>query len=123
MTDLTDDKWVRVMADFHAEGVWNKDGAGCSADELPISNALNVRLLNWQGQYDEECEDYLPDDERSERGRKFDRAAFSEEGRQIAQAIKAELPDWTLIYFDDEKAFGRETDGDRSAFEYEIAPR
>lgn len=120
MSDLATQKWVRVMADFSAEGLWAKDGSGCGACELPISDALKKRLRAWQDWFEDDCESYLPPEERNQ-PRDFNVAAFSAEGREIARAIKSELPDWTVIYFDEEKAEAdNRNDGDRSAFEYQI---
>lgn len=108
MAELSDDRWVRVMADFCAAGLWAKNGAGVGDDDLPVSEVTKDRLRLWQATYDTE------DGEVAE-------PQFSDIGREIARAIKAELPDWTVIYFDNNKAFSdNRDDGDRSAFEYEI---
>ena len=119
VSDLCAEKWVRIMADYDADGIWNIRGAAEPADLLPISGVLRQRLLAWQRRYDKECEDYLP---VAERTTEFDLADFSQEGLKIAQAIKAELPDWTVLYFDEVKSpKGQAPNQDRSAFEYEIS--
>ena len=54
---------------------------------------------------------------------KFDRYAFAAQGLSIARAIKAELPNWTVVYFD-EAAFANrlhELTRPRETFEYEVA--
>lgn len=114
---FTDDKWVRIMCDFCADGVWNRDGASISAEDVPISEALKARLAAWQEWYGRDCQDYMPPEERE---RHLDRKAFSAEGLKIARAIKSELLDWTIIYFDDEAANASTNKHDRSTFEYEI---
>jgi hypothetical protein len=58
------------------------------------------------------------DDERDDDP--FDICQFAAEGLAIAQAIKAELPDWTVIYFDIEKCKFDDSDQPRSDFEYEV---
>lgn len=110
------------MCDFFAEGVWDIKGRGCSAEELPISADLLARLRSWQAHYDEWYPS--PADEPGEYP-PFDDLAFSREGLEIAKAVKAELPDWTVVYFDekrfDEVAFER-LERDRGYFEYEVRP-
>ena len=88
-----DDKWVRIMADFCADGVWLKDGAGTTADDLPISTRLRDELRSWQRAYDKDGD---------EPG--FDAAVFSKWGYKIALDVKRELPDWIVIYFDEARA-------------------
>ena len=98
---LADDKWVRIMADFCAEAIWCKDGAGTSIEELPVTPELRDRILAWQHWYDDQCEGYLPP---SERTTQFDYAAFSAKGLALALEVKRQLPDWTVIYFDEERS-------------------
>jgi hypothetical protein len=98
---LCDDKWVRIMADYTAEGVWAKDGACESIDELPVSKDLRDRIMAWQHRYDRECQDYLPIQERTI---DFDFKDFSKAGHALALEVKSALPDWTVIYHDEERA-------------------
>jgi hypothetical protein len=115
---MIEDKWVRVMCDFSAEGLWRSDGASIDSSEIPISQGLKDRLRAWQDNYEKNCEVYLPP---SEQKRHLDLKAFSDEGREIARAIKAELPDWTVVYFDEAKRPDIYSPGqDRSVFEYKI---
>lgn len=104
---LSECKWVRVMADYCADGIWGKDGAGVPADDLPVPAALKDRLAAWQDAFDS-------DDIRE--------PEFSIEGLLIAQEIKKALPDWTVVYFDSAASDRIEmwTGGDRSQFEYEV---
>lgn len=99
--ELSDDKWVRVMADYCSEALWAKDGAGVGPDELPVTDDLKERLAAWQHRFDDECEDYLPECQRTTT---FDAVSFSKEGLAIALAIKEQLPDWTVIYFDEARS-------------------
>lgn len=112
------DKWVRVMCDFSAEGLWARDGASIGTDTLPISRKIKQRLLEWQEWFERDYEVYLPP---SQRTTTFDVIAFSKEGLEIAKAIKAELPDWAVVYFDEEKSDAGNRNSDRSSFEYEVA--
>jgi len=100
-------RWVRIMCDVCADGVWDIEGASAGADDLPITLDLLSRLWAWQAWYDR---DYDEEDHS------FDREAFAAEGLATARAVKAELPDWTVIYFDERRLGGQP----RSAFEHEI---
>lgn len=114
---LADDKWVRVMCDYCADGLWAKDGCAVSSDELPVSRGTRALLREWQDWFEAFSESYIPAEERT---KSFDVAAFSDFGKIIAHKIKDELPDWTVIYFDEAKS---EFSADRSTFEYEITGR
>ncbi len=117
MTDNTtfaEERWVRIMCDYCADGVWHKDGAGGCADELPVSQELIDRILRWQESY--ETNDYNSPEP------KFDWEAFSAEGLSIAKAIKAALPEWTVIYFDAAASMRAGLNVPRHVYEYEVQP-
>jgi hypothetical protein len=114
---ISQDKWVRVMCDYEAEGLWEMMGAAACLDDLPVSDELKRRLVAWQDWFERDCQNYLPPSQRTAR---FDVPAFSKEGLSIAQSIKSELPDWNVIYFDEEKARQRRIGDPRSTFEYPI---
>jgi hypothetical protein len=104
------------MCDFGADGLWAKNGCAVHPDELPVTEAIKTRLALWQGSYEAR---------ELHSGGRFDPLppGFADEGRAIAAAIKGELPDWTVIYFDEDRC--RYEDGGaqpRSEFEYEITP-
>jgi hypothetical protein len=52
--------------------------------------------------------------------REIDLEAFATEGRAIARAVKAELPDWSIVYFDEAAAAREKYQGPPSAYEVEI---
>jgi hypothetical protein len=113
-------RWVRVMADYSCDGVWDIEGNACGTEELPISPALVERLRRWQAHY-EAIEDAVEEENRLHR--ESDWTNFSAEGLAIARAVKAELPGWTVFYFDEARACVVPLDGKRrlrSTFEYEI---
>ena len=105
-------KWVRILADSSADGVWEKGGGATSADALPVSAGLILRIREWQSWYDREEDDW-----GIFRG---DVIAFSAEGLAIARAVKAALPDWTVVYFDEAASKRTKKNEPRSAFEYEV---
>src|SRR5687767_10881130 len=100
-----EERFVRIMCDYTAEGVWHKDGLGAAA-ELPVDATLIERILRWQAWF----ETALYDDN-------FDDSAFAAEGLAIAKAVKDALPDWTVVYFDQARA---DLDAPRDTYEYEI---
>lgn len=114
MDSWTDDKYVKIMADYCSDAIWAKDGCGELLDELPISEGLKGLLARWQRKYDLECDDYLPKSER--RTPEFDKKEFSLEGLKIAMDVKKELSDWTVVYFDE----WRSHNSPALDYEYEI---
>jgi hypothetical protein len=115
-------RWVKVMADYSSTGLWDSNGANAEEDFVPMSAALKARLHAWCLWY-EKNEDYLDTPESI-----FDYVSFSAEGLAVAKAIKAELPDWTVVYFDEAKMPGiaEGTEGvkgraiPREEYEYEV---
>lgn len=111
---LLKQKWVRVMGEYCCDGLWQQDGSPASADDLPISAGLRQRLLAWAERYN--AYDVPPEPTSLP----FDMEAFAVEGLAIACAIKAELPDWTVMYFDEMQVDDTYRDQPRSDYEYEI---
>jgi hypothetical protein len=114
------------MCDYSAEGVWAKSGGACGIDDLPVSQELRDRMMQWQDWY-ERSPLYMIDEWN-------DLDIFSAEGESIARAVKAELPDWTVVYSNEAKSIAHSREnwhspeayqvpwatGVRSAWEYEI---
>jgi hypothetical protein len=91
---LVRDRWVRIFCDYSADPVWAKDGGGCDLEDLPVSASLAARLRAWARRYERKDSGLLVID--------WDEGpAFTAEGLAIAKAVKAELPDWTVIYLDE----------------------
>jgi hypothetical protein len=95
-------KWVRIMCEWTCEGIWDKTGIPRSIEDLPVSEVLQARIMAWQERYEEidgldECDfnapPVIPDRSRW--------IAFSADGLKIAQEVKRELPDWTVMYHDE----------------------
>lgn len=104
---LTRHRWVRIETDYGADGVWNRDGAACSADWLPVSPELIARIRAWQAV----CDDFLGVLEEIQRGGLVnEQRDHWIEGFEIAKEVKAALPDWTVIVGD-------------APFEFEVVPR
>ena len=87
-------RWVRIMAVYGSDGVWQMDGTEGVLDDLPVPRSLRDRLDAWQTIYDAH-------DEMDEDAPRLDVPAFAAEGRAIARAVKAALPDWTVVYHDE----------------------
>jgi len=120
---IATDRWIRVMCDFSADGVWDREGCDASPDDLPISTALKTRIYAWQEDFETlDPMDGPVDPEHF--------AQFVDEGFQIAIEMKIRLPDWTIIYHDDGRAqelhrksyvdVKNSADRYRTWFEYEI---
>ena len=101
-------RWVRVMADYGSAGLWDHDGAPLNPNRLPLSSKLRERLTRWCVRFQRSFE------------REIDLDAFAAEGHAIARAVKAELPDWSIVYFDDAAAARRSYRGPPSNYETEI---
>ncbi|MBP2303439.1 hypothetical protein [Azospirillum picis] len=102
------------MADFSSEGLWDRDGIMMDREDLPISPELSARHLAWCDRYE------FNDLYEGKATPSFDLPGFAAEGLAIAKAIKAELPDWTVIYFDEAKAYRTVKTVPRSEVEYEV---
>jgi len=123
VAQLEKERWIRVMCDFSADGVWNQDGLATSPEVLPISIELMVRIHTWQAVYETLDPMDGPVDPN-------DFVQFVHEGFLIAVEMKRQLPNWTIIYHDDGRAgelggksgmaYRNALDRYRLWFEYEI---
>ncbi len=115
LNSLNRAKWVRIMCDYEANGVWDRAGRCCDLDDLPVSPELRRAIRAWQEWYELGCPG-----ERFSRG--FVSTAHAHMGLAIAIEVKVELPDWTVIYFDEEKLSltHASKSRDRTFYEYEI---
>ncbi len=131
-TDVFPQRWVRVKGEVLGESVWNKRGECCCPEDLPVPAAIVGRLIAWGASWDAwesrrfgRAHDGIPYP-KDEEARDID--AISAEGFAIALAIKRALPDWTVVYFDDNRsAWWRKRAADepeppRESYEYEITP-
>lgn len=112
---LTEHRWVRIMCDYCADGVWAKEGGACSAEDLPVDPSIRARIRAWQDLYDSRATEALISDWEHWNH-------FNTEGLAIAKAVKSELPGWTVIFFDEaaSEAASETTEQPRALFEYEI---
>src|SRR3954471_5026269 len=83
---------LHLMADYGAAGVWDHDGTPLDPARLPLSPRLRARLARWTVRFEKSFEDEI------------DLDTFAAEGRAIVRAVKAELPDWSVVYFDEAEA-------------------
>jgi hypothetical protein len=89
---------VRIVADYCSKGYQLLGEEARAGGDLPVSEALAVRLLAWNDRYEADCH---PADYEDVTGMRFDFVAFAREGLEIAKAVKRELPQWTVIYWDE----------------------
>ena len=83
---------------------------------MPVSDELRSKLQTWNLFYDQYVDTV-----------DFDLDIFSADGLKLAQLVKKELPDWTVIYFDEllsEISITREVrfnvTSPRASYEYEV---
>jgi hypothetical protein len=114
-------KWVRVMGDYSSTGIWHWEGYEMVPDSLPVSDDLKARLASWAARYfswidtwrDWDADDFARIQEHDQRLR-----LHSDEGLAIAREIKAALPDWTVVYFDEDLS-GRHAI--RAKYQFEVS--
>lgn len=105
--NFADQKYVRVMCDYCATGIWAKNGGSEEVDNLPVNAEVIARLDKWQAVYDlQDC--FI------EQTSKWD-LDFMQEGLSIACEIKRQLPDWTVMFYNENNHFPYfEDDGRRN---------
>lgn len=110
VAEVVADRWVRVMGDHSAWGVWERPGGAITPEYLPIPIELMQRIHRWQDDYERvfDPHDMAATDPEARR-------CFSEEGLAIAVAVKRHLPDWTVVYFDEHRYAEAEAERDGSA--------
>ena len=92
------DKYVEIRGAWGIDCVWAMNGDNHDLEDLPISEDLSLRLREWQEDIDR-CEDI--DQDKANLGLEAHIALWtpvSEAGLRLARAVKAELPDWTVVY-------------------------
>ena len=99
---------LHLMADYGSAGVWDHDGNALDPTKLPLSDKLRIRLARWCARFEKSFEGEI------------DLDAFAAEGRAIARAVKAELPDWSIVYFDEAEAARAKYQGTPSTYDTEI---
>jgi hypothetical protein len=99
---------LHLMADYGSAGVWDHDGAPLDPANLPLSPKLRARLARWCDRFEKSFETEI------------DLEAFAAEGRAIARAVKAELPDWSIVYFDEAEAARAQYQGGPATYDTEI---
>lgn len=86
--------FVRLMADYSSDGVWNESGAMMDRDDLPVSQSLKDDIAAWCRDY-ETSQFYLGADERTV---VFDTASFNARGVELTNRLRSELPTWTVVH-------------------------
>lgn len=110
-----EEKWLLLMCDTSAEGVWDRRGAAGGVDELLLSERLKTLILAWQSWHD--WADDIHFDQVFDQP--FEGVAAL--GYFIARLVKRELPDWTIVYSDRVK-WRHGVERQQHAYKYEITP-
>ncbi|MBR0560418.1 hypothetical protein [Neokomagataea anthophila] len=113
-TVLSDHKYVLIMAETCSDPVYDIEGISACIEELPVSKDLEKRLMDWGKHYDNYDTD-PPEDYPF-----FDMYAFCAEGYALAQEVKKELPDWTVVFYDEGKRMYH--NGERWKYSYGMRP-
>ena len=98
------DRWIQLRLTCGTQGLGRKDGSAIDPAALPISDELRERLAAWCVRlFDALTDDTTTNMARTPAGR--ERAwtlidALDKDGFNVARALKAELPDWTVYYYD-----------------------
>ena len=91
-------RYVKVMADYGCEGLWDLEGCPLTEEEiqaLGLDAFILNRLKKWANWYE------ANDDWSEESELNFDYEGFAKEGKAIAIEIKKRLPDYAIWYFDE----------------------
>lgn len=89
---------VRIMAEFDSNGIWEvADAPWRSLEYFWISPVLFARLQRWVRRYEELETARLGLDLHDQPGW----TDFNREGYDIAFAVKAELPEWRVVFVDE----------------------
>jgi hypothetical protein len=91
-------KYLKVMADYSSTGLWRADGCNVDPENYNLSAETLKLLMAWCDLY-EYNDDYLDPNQRKQPT--FDIKTFSEQGLQVSEAIKKDLPDYMIVYFDE----------------------
>jgi hypothetical protein len=86
--------YIKLMADYASDGVWDENGAMLDRDELPITGELLRDITDWCNRY-ESSQFYYSTEERT---RDFDTRAHNAQGEILARRLQEELPDWTVKF-------------------------
>ena len=98
------DRWIQLSPGLSNNGLRGKGGEPIDPAALPISDELRERLAAWcAGLWSVLADDANTGIARTAAGREKAWAmieSVDREGFGVAHALKAELPDWTVYYYD-----------------------
>lgn len=94
---------IKIMPDYDSHPLWNQDedpswDYNISPDLLPLSEGLRKRLADWAARFDATLD--RGDPRHSSFKTEKHEAVFVREGREIARALRAEMPAVRWTYFD-----------------------
>ena len=95
---LNTKKYLKVMADYCSTGLWNEEGFNVEISNHHLSLKSRTLLEAWCNLY-ETNDDYLPEEEQSG---SFDMGSFCKKGFLVASLIKRDLPDYKIVYFNEQ---------------------
>jgi hypothetical protein len=102
------ERWLHLSSFNDGDGLHDRENRAADIIAVPISEALRERLMRWSGMVL-----YRPNPiGLSHEEYEAINAPLDAEGLAIARALKAELPDWTIYYYDHEAAAEANYEGD-----------
>lgn len=90
-------KCVKLMAEYHCTGLCDANGRSVSLWQLPISYELTTDISNWAEYLDR----YSAGSTFHYTFDYFDIEQFRKIGSKLANRLQSELPDWSVVYFND----------------------
>ena len=101
------ERWLQLSCYNEGDGLHDRNGNVVDISTLPISEALRQRLMRWSGMLL-----YRPDPTGMSHD-EYEAASqpIEAEGLATARALKAELPDWMVYYYDHEAAAAADYEG------------
>lgn len=91
---MGEEKFIRLMADYASDGIWNGRGSGMDIGLLPISQSLRSAITDWCLDY-EASQFYL---EPALQTVDFDVDSFNARGEDLARRLSVELPGWLVTH-------------------------
>lgn len=90
------DKYLKIMADYSATGLWDRFGMEIRFEEVPELPFWWVpKFKEWTEWY-EENDDWMEGSEHD-----FPYQEFSDAGRELTQKLANVFVDWEIWYFDE----------------------
>lgn len=112
--EIREEKYIKVMFDYCSSGVWLKSGSNAEVEDFPLSVELQEKITRWVRNYDTAASYHMDlDIKYPDKDKMPDNVCVAMEklkdacehyfikSVEIAIEIKKELPDWTVVIFNE----------------------